>query len=1010
MRLTAASVIAALGIALCAADVRAQGEINGAIAGTARDTTGSVLPGVNVEVSSPALIEKTRTTVTDVQGQYRVVDLRPGMYSVTFTLSGFSTLQRTGITLTTGFTATVNAELGVGAVAETIVVSGESPMVDVQSVRTQTVVSRQVLDTLPTAKDLAGYAIATPGADGGTPARGVGGTKGEGNYALAFHGAAGGHTMQDGMMVESPIGAGTGRGYFSSQALVQEVVLYATGSAETEAGGLNVNVVTKDGGNKFNGVGNVAYANTSLQSDNLTDALRTARGVGTPNKVNEVYDFGAGVGGPIKRDAVWFYGAARRWGAEERVAGLYYNKLPAGSLFYEPDTDKPAVAPNKYYDTSVKITGKIGNHKLTASNSQQYKCNCFIFLGTANSLVASAVNTPEATSHSTAPWKTSFVRSATWSFPASNRLLFEAGWGQRRQDTYYRRPDEVSATARPVADIGLGLAYGAKIYGPSSWLVEQGRGIQVRHATRFAMSYVTGSHAFKAGYTHAFGSITINAQPNYPVQYVLRNRVPDSLNQIAAPHTQLDKLRNQDALFAQDQWTLRRLTLNLGLRFDYHNAYAPAQVLPPTPFTDSFAFDRKDNLPNWKDISPRIGASYDLFGNARSALKFSINRYVTPDSLTLSQSVNPANAISASTSRTWNDSTFGPGDPRSGNFVPDCDLRSPLLNGECGPMLNQRFGTQIPTTQYAPDVLDGWGVRPYTWQIAAALQQELRSNLSVTAGYYRTWQKNFRVTDNTLVSPSDYDQFCVTVPTDARLPGGGGNQLCGLYDLNLSKVGQVNNVVSQASNFGDYTQVFNGVDLTMNARFAGSGLLSGGVAFGRTSTNDCNARPDGVPVTTPAPAMPERAFCDRTNPWTNETFVRVAGAYPLPYGILASATFQNLPGILYQANVNYTNAQIAQSLGRNLSACGAAATCTTTRTITVTQAGLLSESRQSQFDVRVAKAFPFGRVRVKPLVDVYNVFNANTVLSDNNTFNALWPRPITLLGGRLFKFGADIDF
>ena len=342
------SAVALLSLVAWAAEVRAQGgSNNGAIAGTVRDTTGSLLPGVGVEVASPALIEKVRSAVTDGQGQYRIVDLRAGVYSVTFTLTGFSTVQRTGIELTSSFTATVNADLSVGAVEETIVVTGQSPTVDVQNVRTQTVVSRQVLDTLPTAKDRAGYAIFTPGADGGAAARSVGGVKGEGFYALTFHGAGGGHTTQDGMMVESPIGGGTGPGYFTSQALVQEVVLYSVGSAETESGGINVNVVTKDGGNKFNGTTSVAYANTSLQTDNLTDELRT-RGITTPNKLNEVYDFGGAFGGPIKQDRAWFFGAARKWGAEEQVAGLYFNKLPAGSLFYEPDLSRPAVAPNKY--------------------------------------------------------------------------------------------------------------------------------------------------------------------------------------------------------------------------------------------------------------------------------------------------------------------------------------------------------------------------------------------------------------------------------------------------------------------------------------------------------------------------------------------------------------------------------------------------------------------------------------------------------------------------------------
>jgi len=624
------------------------------------------------------------------------------------------------------------------------------------------------------------------------------------------------------------------------------------------------------------------------------------------------------------------------------------------------------------------------------SNSQPYKCDCYIFLG-ATGLNAAAVRTPEATSHSNAPWPGSFVRQATWSFPATNRLLLEAGWGQRRQDTFYERPDEASPTGRSVADIGLGLEYGGKINGPN-WLLEQGRGIQVRHSTRFVVSYVTGAHQVKAGFTKAWGSITINAQPNFPVQFTFRNRAPIGLTQIKAPHTEDNRLRAQDAIFVQDQWTLRRLTLNTGLRFDYHNAYNPSQALPATAFTNAFQFDPRDNVPNWKALNPRLGAAYDLFGDARSALKVSINRYVVSDSLTLSQAVNPVNAIASTTTRTWND--------LNSNYVPDCDLRSPLQNGECGPMANQRFGTQIPTTQYLDDVLTGWHVRPSNWQLSASLQQELRPNLSMTAGYFRTWHRRFRATDNLAVAPSDFDQFCVVLPTNPRIPGGGGNELCGLYDLNPSRFGQVNNVVTQASKFGEQSQTYNGVDLTLNARFGAGGLLAGGVSFGRTSVDDCGVRPDS----------PERLFCDRTPPWTNETYVKLAGSYPLPWGLSASATFQNLPGILYQANVVYTNSQIASSLGRNLSACGTAVTCTATRTVTVTEPGSLAEDRLKQLDVRLAKTLRIGGLRLKPAFDVYNLFNASTILRVNNTYSARWPQPTDLLGGRLFKLSADIDF
>jgi hypothetical protein len=256
------------------------------------------------------------------------------------------------------------------------------------------------------------------------------------------------------------------------------------------------------------------------------------------------------------------------------------------------------------------------------------------------------------------------------------------------------------------------------------------------------------------------------------------------------------------------------------------------------------------------------------------------------------------------------------------------------------------------------------------------------------------------VTDNLAVEQSDYDPFCVTVPTDPKLPGGGGNQLCDLYDVKPAKFGQVNNIVTQASNFGEQTQVYNGVDLTLNARFGDGGLLAGGVSFGQTSVDDCAVRPDS----------PEKVFCDRTPPWGNETYLKLAGSYPLPWGLSASATFQNLPGILYQSNVVYTNSQIAPSLGRNLAACGAAAVCTATRTVTVTEPGSLAEERLTQLDLRLIKTIQLGRLRVRPAMDVYNVFNANTILRVNNTYNVQWPQPTDLLGGRLFKFGFDVEF
>jgi hypothetical protein len=258
----------------------------GAIAGSVRDATGGLLPGVTVETASPVLIEKVRTAVTDAQGNYRIVDLRPGTYSVTFTLPGFSTFKREGIELSAGFTATVNAELKVGALEETVTVTGASPVVDVQNVRTQQTLTRELLSNVPTAKSYVGMAALTLGASGGggyfgnPNDRDVGGNNHEGFSSMAIHGSrADGGWSIEGMRANSMTGNGTPRRYMINQNAVQEAVAETGGqSAETETSGLSVNVVLREGGSSFHGMAESEYTGKGLQNDNITDALR-ARGL-----------------------------------------------------------------------------------------------------------------------------------------------------------------------------------------------------------------------------------------------------------------------------------------------------------------------------------------------------------------------------------------------------------------------------------------------------------------------------------------------------------------------------------------------------------------------------------------------------------------------------------------------------------------------------------------------------------------------------------------------------------
>src|SRR5579862_1110947 len=285
------------------------------IAGSVKDASGAVMPGVTVEVASPALIEKVRTVVTDGTGQYRVVDLRPGTYSVTFTLSGFTTVKREGIELTGSFTATVNTELRVGAIAETITVTGQTPVVDVQGVTQQRVLGAQVLAALPTGRSAAALGVLIPGIQSEVSANGngnpmdVGGVGSLSNTYMSIHGSnyLDQRLSVDGVQVRNILGPGNANNFAPDLSSTQEVAIdVAAGSVEQFTGGVRVNFVPREGGNTFKGSFFATGENSSFQANNITQDLKN-RGLSDPNGLYRQYDVDPSVGGPIAVNKLWFY-------------------------------------------------------------------------------------------------------------------------------------------------------------------------------------------------------------------------------------------------------------------------------------------------------------------------------------------------------------------------------------------------------------------------------------------------------------------------------------------------------------------------------------------------------------------------------------------------------------------------------------------------------------------------------------------------------------------------------
>src|SRR6187549_992495 len=377
-RVVARSLVLVSSLLLLPAAAFAQGAITGVV----KDVSGAVLPGVTVEASSPVLIEKVRSVATDASGQYRIVDLRPGTYSVTFSLPGFRTVRRDGIELTGTFVATVSADLSVGELQETVTVTGETPVVDVQSVKVQQTLSDEVIAAIPSSRNAAGLQSLIPGLNvtqagvsvGGGDAGGVAG--GMGGLAGTIHGGNtyGSRTKTDGLNTDFT-GQATAGGQLLNTAGASEIVINTSGGlGEAEGAGVNLNVIPKDGGNTFRGS---AFGNTAkgwMQASNFTDSLK-AQGLRTPGELKNLYDVDGQIGGPIVRDKLWFYFTVRQVVSNNTVPGMWVNKNANKPDVWSADFDlsQPAFTDTRDRNESPRLTWQASQrHKLTFYWQEQH--------------------------------------------------------------------------------------------------------------------------------------------------------------------------------------------------------------------------------------------------------------------------------------------------------------------------------------------------------------------------------------------------------------------------------------------------------------------------------------------------------------------------------------------------------------------------------------------------------------------------------------------------------------
>jgi hypothetical protein len=957
------------------------------IAGVVKDSTGAVLPGVTVEASSPALIEKVRTVVTDGAGQYKIVDVRPGTYTVTFTLAGFNTVKRDGIELLASFTATVNADLRVGSVTETVTVSGEAPTVDVQNVTQQRVMTHDVLDATPVgSKVAAAVGVFIPGIV--VSSQDVGGTQSTALGTLAIHGGRSGEMLilMDGM--DASNGQGRGGAYTTvegNDAAITEMSLQTSAlTAESELGGVVTNIIPRDGGNTFKGSIFGAYTNNSLQGSNLTPRLK-ALGANSVNSVDYIYDVDPGFGGPIKKDTLWFYFSPRQFSNRQQQAGLFYNSSSVPYIF-TPNLGQPAYETTIDRNISTRVTWQASPRNKVAFQDQS---GGQIF---DHYYEGNETNQPNATVYShTAP---EYFMQSSWTSPVTSRLLLEAGASFGDKNYVWDPQPGNDPNGYAYTELSTGLSWGNPV---------QTTGQHASHNinTRFVASYVTGSHAAKFGITllHSSSHWTQYMTGNETTLQLL-NGVPRQVTVFAMPLTYDEVTKANLGAFAQDQWTLKHLTLNVGLRFDYLNSYVPASTLGPGPWVPNrnVSFPEIDNVPDWKNVTPRLGLSYDLFGDGKTAAKFSLGKYLEGPNLTsFTRLANPDANIAVSATRTWNSpctsSVFAAGGCTAADYIPQLS--------QLGPLNQATFGLPNVITTYSPSALT---TRGYNWEVTGAIQRELTTGVSVSVGYARRSYGNIRATQNEDVTSADYSPYCITEPTNSQLPGGGGSQLCGLHDVNLPFFGLTKNVIQVEPGAQD---IYNGVDFTESVRLPRSITVTGGVSLGREEVNNCYALNNLslASAFTLAGSPQLQSYCDVKPPF--QPNVKFLVSYVLPwYGIQAGAAFQSIPGPQITASYVATNAQIAPSLGRNLAA-GVNGTATIPLIPPATEYG----DRLNQLDLRVTKRFrlPQGR-SIQGNVDLYNSLNSDAMIGQVLTYGPIWLKPSNVLQARFVKFSLQFQF
>jgi hypothetical protein len=906
--------------------------------------------------------------------------------------------------------------------------------VDVTSARTEQTIAGKTVAEIPTSRLYSSLTQLVPALN--VQGNDVGGSQGNVFSVFQIHGGRRneGQVLIDGMSAGYQ-GMGVS-GYAPEVGNSQEIVFSLSGGlGEATTGGPQLNIIGKQGGNTFAGSFFINGSGSAFVADNLTPALK-ARGLSTPLKPKQLWDINPSFGGPIRRDRLWFFATFRYQSNRQTVASMWDNKNAGDNTkwTYEPDFTKQSEDDGEWRNHSVRLTWQVTpRNKVVGWTDLHYNClHCDAGGSSSGLTFTGQVATREALQRNEN--HPSSLTQISWTSPVTNKLLLDANvqigpnfwWGAQQKNTYDK-------TTIPVRDDGLtinspsgpvtlaNLNYRSANWSGHTGFTTVGQG---------AVSYVTGSHSTKFGARWMKNDSTFpkNYYNDSQLNYRFNNGVPYQLVMYADQASVQSQQQTMISLYAQDRWTVNRLSLTGGLRYEHLSDHFGAQQMGPNRFLPTaVVFPEQEGPLHLSDIQPRMGVSYDVFGNGKTAAKVFLGRYITTTN-TVNEWLfySPAGALNfvSSVNRPWTDANR--------NYSPDCNLLDPAANGECGPWDNPNFGkAAVQNLTVDPNTTKGWNKREYSWDLTAGVTQQLAPRISLEVDYIRRSWGNLQTTYNRALTPADFDSFTYTVPQDSKLPNGGGYALT-LFDVKPAKFGRYDYFQTFSNDAGGAYNRFNGVDVSLTARLRDV-TVQGGTSTGNVVEDECGvakAHPDayisaygwggslnafspffggnGVPGQWP------REFCHRESGF--QTNVKGLASYTVPkIDVLLSSTFHsvpypgnNFPSVTSQsiAGQAIIVPQFQTNLGRPLSS------GIPIEFVNIVQPGAKYMDRLTQVDLRLGKNIRYGRTRALVALDIFNMFNSNTpdVYNQSYVNPATYLNPLSITVGRFFKLSGQIDF